>query len=85
MESLLGGRGVRDHRPDLDALTGWHLCVGEGIFERSMRCAARRAVGIVVEALEQDHLVGLHVRKIEPILSRAVPDLKNLTLAVLIG
>lgn len=83
-DRTLGGWGVGDHRPDLDALAGRRLGIGEGILERSMRGIARRAVGVVVEALEQDHLVVLHVRKIEPILSRAVPDLEYLTFAVLI-
>jgi len=58
---------------------------GERVFERSMRGIARQAVGGVIEALEQNNLVRLHVRKIKPFLSHAVPDLKYFTLSVLIN
>src|SRR5947209_19446593 len=66
--------GEYDERSDLDALARRHARRTFGVHEAGMSGVARTAVVTGVEALEQQHLVRLHVAHVVPVVLGTVAE-----------
>lgn len=74
--------GVEDQASHLNALAGRDVVRGGRVGERGVRDAAGAAVGLGVEALDEEDLLGGQAVLVEPAVARAVADAQGLAAAV---
>lgn len=73
---------MEDQGPHLDALAGRDVVPGPGVGEGGVGHAAGAAVGLGVEALDEQDLLGREPALVVPAVAVGVPDRERLPLAV---
>src|SRR4029077_9620349 len=82
MERSVLRRYEKGERPHLDTLTWRSACRSGGVDERSVGREPCATVDLRVVHLEDDRLVSLHLRKVEPKMVRVVAQLIGLAYAL---